>query len=431
MALSIWTLPQPRFKYAYDDVRGTASKPSRALKQRPPYSEARFRGQKVGIFFLANEAHRGATVRFAAALQDGLHQYRGFHQTYALPHYEYYEPHYFVVSAERARSYMAGAQHIVRMKNESDADISICFVITEDWYRHLPDRDNPYFAAKAVLLSNSVLAQNITVEKMRLSDEDLQWVLDSIAVQAYAKLGGIPWTMTAASTEPEIIMGVGEAQVDRERVFAFANVFNQNGAYLWAMFGQPVFGMQEYTRSFAERVSESLSRYEECEGRRPRRLVVHLYKPPGRRREVRAVEEAIQSLGVGIEYAILHIDHKTEFRVFDDSDASLGPSGGVMIDLDECERLLVPTGREVRWIPPRVVRIKLAPQSTYRELNLLTLQVANFTHINWAGFQPNNVPVTIKYPRLLSSKYASLSTFGEDWYGRITSTFLVDKVWFI
>jgi hypothetical protein len=61
----------------------------------------------------------------------------------------------------------------------------------------------------------------------------------------------------------------------------------------------------------------------------------------------------------------------------------------------------------------------------------LTQQVYNFTKVNWAGFQPNNVPVTIKYPAQLAQKYASLEQLDGDWYSLITGGFLLEKAWFI
>jgi hypothetical protein len=106
----------------------------------------------------------------------------------------------------------------------------------------------------------------------------------------------------------------------------------------------------------------------------------------------------LAELGSEIECAIVHIDHNTDFRVFDSLSADLKPEGRLAMYVDDYQRLVVLSGREVNWIPPRVARLRLSPQSTYRDLNALTQKVHNFTKVNWAGFQPNNVPVTIKYP---------------------------------
>jgi argonaute-like protein implicated in RNA metabolism and viral defense len=294
---------------------------------------------------------------------------------------------------------------------------------------------NPYFSARAVLLSHQILVQSITVEKINWLDNKFQWVLDSIAVQSYAKLGGAPWVIAAEESESEIVMGIAEARLfnrgDDGRFFGFASTFNQNGAYLWTKFSEPVEGFDEYKQSLAERLRSNVEDYRLSEGREPKRVVVHLYKPPGRRTEVKAVEQALIEAGLDMDYAILHIDHKTDFRLFDLVDPDKKPGGRLVVKLDDYTRLVVLSGREIHWIPPRVALIRLARQSTYRDLNRLTQQVYNFTLTNWSGFQQNNVPVTIKYPYMLARKYADLTEFGGDWYGHITGTFLRDKVWFI
>lgn len=435
MIIPAWHLDETRYKYSYEDVMGIPEEPKKALKKYGPYSKDAFRGVRIGITMLCPATHKWVGERFYKALQGGLWAYKPFQDVYRLSCY--YHPIKVFPSGVDADTYRSAALELVNERNDSQdkADLWLCLLLIEDRFKQMFVQDNPYFVARAVLLSSQFLVQSVTVEKARQENKDLQWVLDSIAVQSYAKLGGIPWTIASGQSEPEIVIGIGESRISGngsdERIFGFATVFNQNGAYLWTGFGQPVVGFDEYVASLQGRVRKSIDDYVKKEGVTPKRLIIHLYKPPGKQTEARAIEAALAELGSDIECAILHIDHNTDFRAFDLQRADLKPEGRLAMYVDGYQRLVVLSGREVSWIPPRVARLRLSPQSSYRDLNALTQQVYNFTKINWAGFQPNNVPVTIKYPAQLAQKFASLEQLDGDWYGLITSGFLFEKAWFI
>lgn len=435
MTLSAWHLEKTKYKYSYEDVHGTLEPPAKAIKKRGPYSKDRFRDLEVGVAMLCPTKHQAVGRRFYSAFQQELWPYKPFHEAYRLRSCHYHPMRVFGLDADPAAAYRSVAEELIREIEETSVDLWICLVLIEDRYKQLLVRDNPYFVCRGVLLSNRILVQSVTVEKACQDDSKLRWILDSVAVQSYAKIGGTPWVVTAERSDPEIVIGIGEARpltMQRNaRFFGFANIFNQNGAYLWTRFGQPVVGFDAYIASLEGKIKQSIEDYTQIERVEPKRLIIHLYKPPGKRTEARAIEDALSDLDLGIEYAIVHIDHNTDFRALDTEDGGLKPEGRLVVYVDDYQRLVVLSGREVDWIPPRMARLRLAPQSTYRDLNSLTQQVYDFTNVNWAGFQPNNVPVTIKYPALLAQKYASLEQLGEDWFGRITETFLLDKVWFI
>jgi len=433
MSIPVWFLPETKYKYSFADVTGTPVEPKRGIKKSGPYSRDKFRGVRIGVAMLCPAVHRQIGERFYQAFQHGLRAYRPFHEVYHLTCD--YRPVKVFSSGTDADAYRAAAVELAREVKQTPADLWLCFLLIEDRFKQTLIRANPYFVGRAILLSNQILVQSVTIEKARRAEGELQWILDSIAVQSYAKLGGAPWTVAVEHPEPEIIIGIGEARMSGisggERVFGFATVFNQNGAYLWTGFGQPVTGFDNYVVSLRDRVKLSTDEYMRIEKVAPKRLIIHLYKPPGKRTEARAIETALAELGSGIECAIVHVDHNTDFRAFDLQETDLKPRGGLVMFVDDYQRLVVLSGSEVSWIPPRIARLQLSPRSTYRNLNALTEQVYHFTKVNWAGFQPNNVPVTIKYPAQLAQKYASLEQLEGDWYGLITDAFLAQKPWFI
>jgi len=432
MNIKAWMLNETKYKYSFSDVAGVAEEPKKGVRKLGPYSKNKFHNTKIGICILCPDEHKQVGQKFYKCIQNGLLYYKPFHTTYKINNC-YYAPMQTFQGVDGG-AYRRASLDLIQHIDSTKADIWLCYVVIENSFKDIPATQNPYYISKAILLSNQILVQSITVEKAKQSDSDLQWILDSISLQSYVKIGGTPWTVESLDSVPEIIMGIGEArlsQESKEHIFGYATVFNQNGAYLWTGFGKPALGFDEYIANLQKRIVDSIDEYTRVEKVPPKRLIIHLYKPSGRRTEVAAIENGIAQTNSQIEFAILHVDHNTDFRIFDDVMPDLKPYGKVAVYIDELQRLIVLSGREIKWIPPRVARLHLSPLSTYRDLNSLTQQAYNFTKIHWAGFQPNNVPVTLRYPSQLAQKYGNLEKLEGDWYKLITSSFLFDKIWFI
>jgi hypothetical protein len=111
-------------------------------------------------------------------------------------------------------------------------------------HRNLPDSENPYFQTKAnALVVEGVPTQAITLEKLQKPDGDLQYILNTMALACYAKLGGrshvlrLPDGDRDAATE--LVFGIGRAVrrsarfAHAEETIGFATVFRANGEYLY------------------------------------------------------------------------------------------------------------------------------------------------------------------------------------------------------
>jgi hypothetical protein len=73
---------------------------------------------------------------------------------------------------------------------------------------------------------------------VNLPDSQLIYVLNNMALATYAKLGGVPWLMTADQTiAHEVVFGLGSANVgeghfgDRKRIVGITTVFTGEGKY--------------------------------------------------------------------------------------------------------------------------------------------------------------------------------------------------------
>ena len=77
-----------------------------------------------------------------------------------------------------------------------DSSFDAAFNILLDEHSDLPDKHNPYLVAKSVLLSNGIPVQEAKSSTLLQTPERLQYILQNVALALYAKMGGIPWTLS-------------------------------------------------------------------------------------------------------------------------------------------------------------------------------------------------------------------------------------------
>src|SRR5439155_20918879 len=152
-----------------------------------------------------------------------------------------------------------------------------------------------------------------TIEDMQSNDYGIVHILVNVALQAYAKMGGVPFVLGADRDDMvELILGVGRADVgasrfSRKRVVGFATVFKNNGDYLVGAV-RPFKDADDYADEFGEVIAEGLREAIQREGVKPGasvRLIFHIYKQAGKGREVAAVEAALKRFP----------DHPTEYAL--------------------------------------------------------------------------------------------------------------------
>src|SRR5580704_5318630 len=133
----------------------------------------------------------------------------------------------------------------------------------------------------------------------------------------YAKLGGIPWTLSPnTDLAHEIIVGIGSARLTEsrrgagERVIGITTVFSGDGQYLLANNTHEVSAdqyMEALTKSLQETVAELRSRF----GWKPRdrvRFVFHQSFKKYKDAEAEAVRKFAASLtDFDVKYAFVHV----------------------------------------------------------------------------------------------------------------------------
>jgi len=301
-----------------------------------------------------------------------------------------------------------------------------------------------YSTAKVLLLGNGIPSQFITAEKIG-GHNQAQWVLENIALQMYAKIGGTPWTVAASQKQKSLVIGISRAQdYQRKTVVGFVTLFTSDGDYQFfsSVSPQPVYWEQqdEYRDALIKVIVGAYQEYSRYNGK-PDEIIIHLCKRPGRYREVAAAAKAMQQLGENVPYALIHLNSDTNYRLFDTGHPTYVPQPGIKVSLSPSRALLFLDGRvqdyktreEVRKKRgvPGLLEIVLDNRSTTstNEFPRLVQQVFEFSRVNWRGFNAQAIPVTLNYAKLIANLIVEVGT--DNWNPIASNVSLRDKAWFL
>jgi len=346
---------------------------------------------------------------------------------------------------------------------QRDTDIDAAIVIIRDADSELHEGHNPYLHAKALLLSNGIPVQEarestiLKLDRTGKPDPYIGYTYRNIAVALYAKLNGLPWTVSHTRTfHDELVLGIGLAEITGSRVdkkqrhMGITTAFRGDGNYLLSSITDECT-YDEYPAVLRASMVQTLSELRVRNGWQKNdriRIVFHGSKPLKNVEidEIMAqcVKEAAPDQQVDFAFLDVLIDHP--FTVFDTFAPGLEiknkttrkavfvPTRGLMVQLGNRTRLLSTIGptqikRDVTPIP-RPLLIKLHDRSTARDLVYLSEQVLKFTSLTWRSTQPAAKPVTIYYSELIAELLARLKSV-PGWSPNMLRTRLLTSKWFL
>jgi hypothetical protein len=346
---------------------------------------------------------------------------------------------------------------------QRDSDIDAALVIIRDADSDLPESRNPYLHAKALLLSTGIPVQEarestiLKVDKTGKPDAFIGYTYRNIAVALYAKLNGLPWTVSHTRTfHDELVLGIGLAEITGSRVekkqrhMGITTAFRGDGNYLLSSITDECT-YDQYPAVLRASMVNTLSELRVRNGWQKNdriRIVFHGSKPLKNAEidEIMAqcVNEAAPEQQVDFAFLDVSVDHP--FTVFDTLAPGLEvknkstrkavfvPERGLMVQLGSRTRLLSTIGpiqikRDVTPIP-RPLLIKLHDRSTARDLVYLSEQVLKFTSLTWRSTQPASKPVTIYYSELIAELLARLKNV-PGWSPNMLRTRLLASKWFL
>jgi hypothetical protein len=422
-------LNPPPLRFNPSSLQSRHQNARQGLKIYGPYDAQRLNKETIRFTLIYPASLQIEHQTLITGLTDGVGAFSGFKSLFRIP--------LELVSARRVNNEEpVEIEQTMRDALQNDRPDLVITVMTAK---------NPelYAKVKSFLLGNGVPSQVITAEHLR-NHQMLPWTLENISLQIYAKIGGTPWTVVSPFQRNELVIGVSRA-MDKKRklVVGFITFFTHDGdyQYLYSLAPRPVEWdrLDEYRVAMSDLIYNAYREYER-KVNKPSTVIVHICKRPGRFREVDAVQKAIEKIGDGIQYALLHLNDDTNYRLFDTTHPTYVPQSGIKVNVNDYTSLLfldgrVPdqSGREMRRKRgvPRVLEVNMDRRSTLplNEFPRLVSQVFAFSRINWRGFNAQTLPATLNYSYLVAHL---VSEIGADNWNHIASAGnLRDKAWFL
>jgi hypothetical protein len=314
----------PRPVYVFDQTGSkTDTWNERGLTRHGPYTAQVFTPNQPRICVVCQRSMKGQVEQFLHKFDQGIilptapqsrdrsrpgkHQAnyfeKGFRRKYALQDVQY---EFFVAETGSIDSYRRACEQAIE-KHGSGHKWDLGFIQIEECFRDLADKFNPYLACKASFLTQQIAVQEFQIEKTRKPDRDLAFVLNTMALATYAKLGGIPWLMKAnPAIAHELVIGVGSATVgegrfgEHERFVGITTVFSGDGNYHLGNTSKAV-SMNEYRTALLGTLRSSILKVSQDMNWQPKdhvRLVFHAMFKRFSGDEVHAIKAWQMSLAI-------------------------------------------------------------------------------------------------------------------------------------
>jgi hypothetical protein len=417
---NILDTPLLRFNYALPTAVSRSS--MKGISQFGPYDKDIFPKNEVSSAIIYPSVFEKEVERFTQSFINGLGIYSGFRKWFRVDIGKFDK---YSINSTTLEAYDEILKEVIRKNYD------IAFIIVEEEAR------NPklYSFIKTILLGNGIPCQVIRSVTIGTTNEQLQWILGNIALSSYAKIGGTPWVIEAKERS-EIVLGMSRAMNKYKKlIVGFVTIFKHNGDFILFYSKSPVTIWEEYQEGLEKLVYEAIKEYEKRE-ETPNSLVFHFHKRTGRK-EIEAVKNAINNLGIDVKYALLHLNSYSSYRVFDTTDFTYVPLIGLSVRLSSRQVILVTDGRrQYSKRPyvgtPNMLEVTIDKESTmdFKEFPRLVEQVYRFSYVNWRGFNARSIPITINYPYLIARLVGNLED-ASNWNAIITNGKLIDKAWFL
>ncbi|MDX2286856.1 MAG: hypothetical protein NW241_22010 [Bacteroidia bacterium] len=318
----------------------------------------------------------------------------------------------------------------------------LCIIVLNEQHLKITDvKQSPYFVCKAKLLGQGIPTQDVQEKHLKKIN---QFVMNNLALNVYAKIGGIGWTIqNIEKRKEELVIGIGSSlNKDGKRILGIAQIFHSDGRYLVGDCS-PLSNFDNYAENLEKHLYNSLSKIisqEIINKNSEFRLVFHLFKSASKEYEIKAVENVIkkfQNERLTFKYAFVHLAYGHNFRLISndginnetikvfgkEQKVNVTPKG-TYIELSK-HRSLVHFVQE-STIP---LEIEIDKRSTFEDLRYLSTQIFWFSHLSHRTFLPSKKTVTILYPSIMSGLLDKLREI-DDW-DKMRAEKITDKLWFI
>jgi hypothetical protein len=427
----------------------SAPYPFAGLSKFGPFNAARFEKNDLRVLVLYHSQSRGAVTQFLKRLIDGIPESKYFQRgLQSLFRLSSVVPVLKELKSYQAEAYEEAVDDAVK---SAEGDFDLALIECAEGSHQIPLKENPYYRARARLMSYGVPTQGVRDEHLRSSQSALQWTLGPMALQIYAKVGGTPWRLPATqSVDREILVGVGHALerpnlwsgAEQSRVVGITTFFLGDGSYL---LGERLRSVpyNEYFDALLTALKSSIEtvaqEYAWKDGDSVR-LVFHIFKPIKHVEAdvvARLVEEFPQ---FKILFAFVTISTEHPWMMFRDVVERNGNSAVTLCErgdnliLDSHNCLLQIRGDRDRpnkkQRPPFPVSIRVHEKSTFKDLKYIAQQIHDFAYLSWRSFFPSETPVTVFYSSLIAAEASKLKKM-PNWNDAFLDKHFRRKQWFL
>ncbi|WP_336703259.1 Piwi domain-containing protein [Chryseobacterium indologenes] len=455
-------LKTPTFIFDPSGTKINSSNPDKGLSDYGPYDTLTFDIKNPNILCICHRNNRGNFTRFLSDLKEGIPASKFFKKGLKRK-YDFQDVTFKIkeIQEYNTEAYINAISSFVEEENKPQLaiiEIPIAF-------RNHSDLLNPYYRIKAKLLSFEIPVQFITSEKVTMYNE---YILNSLALQMYAKLGGTPWVLPSQrSVDREIIIGIGHSWLrknqytgaEQNRVVGITTFMSGDGQYLLGDKVKDV-AFENYFDELLKSLKQSIIRLSSDQGwvnGNTVRLIFHIFKPI-KNTEFDVVSQLVRDIPqYNIKFAFVTIGNAHPHILFDKNQLGVTkygsseikgqyvPARGCNVILDERTCIVQMLGanelKTSKQAMSRPVLITIrVPQGSYNsddlnnllfyDLSYITQQIFSFTYLSWRSFLPGEEPATMKYSNLISKLLGKMRSV-PNWDADTLNYGLKRKKWFL
>lgn len=460
-AANTMDLKCPTFIFDYAATKTQNTYPDLGLSNFGPYDSINFDIKTPNVLCICNRSNRGFFTKFLSNLKDGISQSRYF-QKGLLKKYDLQD---VIFDIKEIQTFNFDAYLGVIKDSLDEVKPHLAIIEIPNSFKQLPDKENPYYKIKAKLLSLEIPVQYVTTEIVNNYNE---YILNSMALQIYAKLGGTPWVLPSQrSVDREIIIGIGHSWLkqnqykgsEQNRVVGITTFLSSDGQYL---LGDKVKDVpfEEYFEELLKSLKNSIKRLSSEQGWSDGdtiRLIFHIFKPI-KNTEFEVISQLIRETPqYKIKFAFVTISKYHPNLLFDINQQGVQKYGSrvikgeyipnrgsnVFLDSETCIVQMfganeLKTSKQGISSP---IQIKIrTPQGNYSnneigdllfyDLNYITQQIFSFTYLSWRSFLPGEQPATMLYSELISRLLGKMRNI-PGWDADKLNYSLKHKKWFL
>lgn len=453
-------LKTPTFIFDPAATKTINTYPDNGLNNFGPYDSTIFDIKSPNILCICNKAIRGNFTQFLSNLKDGLPQSRYFQKGLQ----KKYDLHNVTFDVKDIQTNTLNEyQKVISEYDDNKPHLAIIEI--PESFKLQNDQNNPYYQIKAKFLSLEIPVQFVTT---RIVNNYSEYILNSIALQIYAKLGGTPWVLpTQRSVDRELVIGIGHSWLrknqysgsENNRVVGITTFLSSDGQYF---LGDKVkdAAFENYFQELLKSLKQSIQRLSSEQGWSDGdtvRLIFHIFKPI-KNVEFDVISQLIKEISqYKIKFAFVTIGNTHPTMLFDPNQKGVTSYGSnvpkgefipsrasnVFLDSETCivQMLGANELKTSKHGMSKPIQIKIrTPQGNYNnselndmlfyDLRYITQQIFSFTYLSWRSFLPSEEPATMKYSYLISKLLGKMRDI-QGWDADKLNYSLKRKKWFL